>query len=340
MDQLSLDKQLLLNRKFMKQIIKNPVEEKMYKASYRYPSKVVKISKPLSLNYYLQYFRKRIENKTEACKEWDITLVGSNLFIGQLKGVSKFGNKRDIKVGAETRPRDKMFLTVFWINVFLTLIGSIYCLLSLITTIRRSLFRQMIYFFQDEYGYFIIWLTIASGISSVGFLVYKLMWNKDRFFFRKRNTWKVVCSIILLNIISLGIGIAIYFADYLFDGDYWYNITFAYLIAIVSHIGLLAIIFLLLRSYHKGEPDLIARNLSTVWVRYQFLVIPDDEKDFSNLSMDSMLEYKPKKLLIQVLICWDFKTISQAFADVEQAKSELAKLIKEVEIVIGGNIAM
>ncbi len=53
-----------------------------------------------------------------------------------------------------------------------------------------------------------------------------------------------------------------------------------------------------------------------------------------------MLEYKPKKLLIQVLICWDFKTISQAFADVEQAKSELAKLIKEVEILIGGSIAM
>jgi len=75
MDQLSLDKGLLLDRKFMGQIIKDSVEQTIYKASYRYPSKVVEISKPLSLNYYLHYFKKRIENKTEACKEWDITLV-------------------------------------------------------------------------------------------------------------------------------------------------------------------------------------------------------------------------------------------------------------------------
>lgn len=336
MDQLSLDKGLLLNRKFMKKIIKNPVEQDIYKASYRYPSKVVEISKPLSLNYYLHYFRKRIENKTESCKEWDITLVGSNLFIGQLKGVSKFGNKRDIKVGTETRPRDKMFLTVFWIDVFLTLITSIYCLLSIVLS-----YRHFIYFFHIEAAYFVIWFTVTSGISSIGFLVYKIIWNKNRFFFRKRKTWKVVCSIILFDIFSLSIGGIIHiFSEYSFDIGEWYYEMLLYLIPIVYFISLPAIIFLLLRSYHKGEPDLIARNLSTVWIRYQFLVIPDDEKDFLDLSMNSMLECKPKKLLIQVLISWDFKTISQAFADVEQAKSELAKLIKEVEIVFGGNIAM
>jgi len=254
--------------------------------------------------------------------------------------VSKYGNKRDIKVGAETRPKDEMFLVVFWINVILTLITSIFSLLALVPSIRVILYNQMIFFFKASYGYFVVWFTIASGISFIGFLAYKLMWYKDRFFFRKRNTWKVVCLIIIFDIFSLSIEITNYFVDYLFDKAYWNNITLAYLIAIIFHIGLLAIISLLLRSYHKGEPDLVARNISTVWIRYQFLVIPDDEKNFSNLSMDRKLEYKPKKLLIQVLICWDFKTISQAFADVEQAKSELAKLIKEVEIVFGGNIAM
>ncbi|MBY9001767.1 MAG: hypothetical protein KGD64_12690 [Candidatus Heimdallarchaeota archaeon] len=341
MDQLSLDKELLLDSKFMKRIIKNPAENAIYKASYRYPSKVVDLSKPMSVDYYLHYFRKRIKSKTEACKEWDITLIGNNLLIGQLKGVSKIGNKRHVKVGKETRPNDSVFLAVFWINIILTFFASIYSLLSLVSSFRLSLYHQMIYFFQPDIGFFTLWFAVASGISSLGLLSYKLHWNRDNFFFRKRKTWKVIGSILVFDNFSLSIAGTIYFSEELFVyGITWYYDILSYLIAIIYFVGLLALIFALMRSYHKKEPDLIARNLSTVWIRYQFLIVPDDGNEFSKLSMNRILEYKPKKLLTQVLICWDFKTISQAFADVEQAKNELAKLIKEVEIVFGGNYSM
>ncbi|MCG3223945.1 MAG: hypothetical protein H7647_05730 [Candidatus Heimdallarchaeota archaeon] len=340
-EQLSLDKDLLLNRKYMSQIIENPVEKAIYKASYRYPSEVVNLNNPMSINYYLHYFKNRMEGRTETCKEWDVSLIGSNLFIGQFKGVSKIGNKREIKVGRETRPIDGDFYSVFGINTFLVFIGIIYSIFSLIPNITYNFDNDWINFFQSSIGYFILWATIASGISSIGMLTYKIIWNKNRFFVEKRKIWKVILSIIALDGIFLCIGATIYFRMEIFGVRYFmYLDLLPYIIIIIILLALSSVIFFLLRSYHRDKPDLIARNLSSVWIRYQFLVIPEDGFDFSKLSLGSMLEYKPKKLLAQVLICWDFKSISQAFADVEQAKSELAKLIKEVEIVFGGNIAM
>ncbi len=233
-----------------------------------------------------------------------------------------------------------MFYAIFWINLLITSFSIIYSILSLVRSIRISLYEQMIYFFDYDAGIFILLLAIASGIGTISYLVYTLVWNKNRFFYRKRNTWKIILAIMVLDLFSVSILGAMYlFVENDLSGGIWYYDVLSYVIAILYFLALLGTIYFLIRSYHKDKPDLIARNLSTVWLRYQFLVIPDDGVNFDQLSMDSKLEYKPKKLLGQVLICWDFKTISQAFADVEQAKSELAKLIKEVEIVFSGDTA-
>jgi hypothetical protein len=341
--QLALDKESLLDSKFMRRIIEERHEDKIYKASYRYPSKVSQLKNPNPLNFYINFFRSLIERKSVAAKEWEPALIGNSLFIGQVKGVSKIGNKRDIKVGKETRPIERELLisglVILCISIGALIMAIIYSNIYSISDVNPALFNFLAY---QDMGSLFYWMSIPLLLGSLYILGYRYFWYRNRFFYKKVGTEKLAISVIIIMIISITFGVLTLLIEFISGIGIRWLVSIIYLTFIIG-VGLFSLLtYYLLKTYFKKDPELTGRYLSTVWIRYQALVTFDDltSEDFEKLDIEELVQKHPSKLAIQVLVAWDFKTISQAFADIEGAKTELARLINEIGMVFGGSISV